>query len=299
MNRILNVCDIWKTSNEDFIKYLRSIKLLLSSYECNCCSKLMSERRNSKSIDGCYWKCSNKQCRKYKNTVSIRAKSVFEQYKLCLRTIWTVFTCWLLDIQSKDILKFCKISKRSIVRINKSLQDKIMQKMSQMSLKLGGENVICQIDESLLSHKSKYNRGRFPRASIWCFGIVDTSYSPAKGYVQIVEDRSRATLFEIINKICLPGTIIHSDEWRAYSTITRDLGFQHLTVNHSVNFVNPETGVHTQHVESYWNRLKKGIKAMKGICKNNLNAYLSEFMWKDIHRERKYEEFLDLFEKLE
>ena len=40
---------------------------------------------------------------------------------------------------------------------------------------------------------------------------------------------------------------------------------QHNTVNHSIEFVNPTTGVHTQNVELYWNRQKTKLKRMKGV----------------------------------
>ena len=42
-----------------------------------------------------------------------------------------------------------------------------------------------------------------------------------------------------------------SVEWRAYRRIT-SIGMIHKTVNHSVNFVNPSTGTHTQSIESTW-----------------------------------------------
>ena len=47
-----------------------------------------------------------------------------------------------------------------------------------------------------------------------------------------------------------------SDEWAAYRTIPRDLGYEHHTVNHSQHFVHPENRqVHIQTMES-WNRLR-------------------------------------------
>ena len=36
----------------------------------------------------------------------------------------------------------------------------------------------------------------------------------------------------------------------------------HATVNDSLEFVNPVTGVHAQHVESYWNRVKTKFKGV-------------------------------------
>lgn len=59
------------------------------------------------------------------------------------------------------------------------------------------------------------------------------------------------------------------------------LPYQHGAVNHSRHFVDPVTGVHTQTVESYWNRVKTKLKRMKGCDGNQLAGYLDEFMWRE------------------
>ena len=58
---------------------------------------------------------------------------------------------------------------------------------------------------------------------------------------------------------------------------------QNGIVNHSVMFVNQTTGVHTQHVESHWVRIKKKLKRMKGCHAHQLPSYLDEFMWRERH----------------
>ena len=81
-----------------------------------------------------------------------------------------------------------------------------------------------------------------------------------------------------------PGTIIHSDEWAAYNHVPRLSNVSsHGIVNHSINFVEPTTGVHTHNVESYWNRVKTKLKRMKGCCGDELPSYLDEFMWREHH----------------
>ena len=62
-----------------------------------------------------------------------------------------------------------------------------------------------------------------------------------------------------------PGTIVHSDEWKAYNKILKLPHMSsHEVVNHSVNFVDPASGVHTQNIKSYWNNVKQKLKRMKG-----------------------------------
>ena len=54
---------------------------------------------------------------------------------------------------------------------------------------------------------------------MWVFGMVDTTHNPALGYMEAVPARDANTLLPIIQAHVAPGTIIHSDEWRAYSQV--------------------------------------------------------------------------------
>ena len=87
------------------------------------------------------------------------------------------------------------------------------------------------------------------------FGMCDTSQTPALGVTAIVLNRSAATLLPILQQHLRSGTTIHSDQWAAYNLVQQLPSVTvHNTVNHSLHFVDPGTGVHTQNVESYWNR---------------------------------------------
>ena len=87
------------------------------------------------------------------------------------------------------------------------------------------------------------------REEVWVFGIVDTQYMPALGYMEIVDSRDAATLLPIIRDHVQSGSIIHSDQWASYSRVSSIPGVAaHHTVNHSIELVDSTTGVHTQNV---------------------------------------------------
>ena len=52
-------------------------------------------------------------------------------------------------------------------------------------------------------------------------------------------------------------------------------------MNHSVNFVDPTTGVQIQNAESNWGAAKENLKKIKGNSNSNfLQEYLREFTWR-------------------
>ena len=129
----------------------------------------------------------------------------------------------------------------------------------------------------------QYHVGRPPQQPAWVFGLCDTNVVPALGYMEMVSARDAATLLPIIQAHVHPETIIWSDSWAAYNSVS--------TVNHSIEFVSP-SGTHTQHIESYWNRAKVKLKRMRGCHRSQLPSYLDEFMWRERYG-KKADEVLD------
>ena len=61
-------------------------------------------------------------------------------------------------------------------------------------------------------------------------------------------------------------------------------GYVHLTVNHSLNFVDPDTGAHTQGIENRWWCVKRGLPRT-GTSKELFESYLQEYMWRQHYGE--------------
>ncbi|KAI1700716.1 hypothetical protein DdX_16525 [Ditylenchus destructor] len=57
-------------------------------------------------------------------------------------------------------------------------------------------------------------------------------------------------------------------------------GYQHYTVNHSENFVDPESGKHTQRIESEWQKFKMRHKKEYGTHRSVLLSYISDYVWR-------------------
>ena len=106
------------------------------------------------------------------------------------------------------------------------------------------------------------------------FATVPIEYS-----AYIVPDHTRETLIHrLITTHILPGTVVYSDQFSPYIPLNQ-LGYIHLSVNHSKNFGNPDSGAHTNTIEGLWALVKKKLKSMSGTLYEHLPSYLDEFVW--------------------
>ena len=128
-----------------------------------------------------------------------------------------------------------------------------------------------------------YERQQRARDDVWVFGVTSLEYSPRRGYFCVVERRDRATLTQILQRVLLPGSEVHSDDWAAHRNLHIHVPNVTLrrTVIHQYNFVDPVTGIHMQETESAWAHLKYHIKKEKGIRHGEIQDFLDEQMWRD------------------
>jgi len=215
-SKIEKLLEVRIMTTSQVITLFRMKGLLRTSMTCLHCEQSMSERFKRDVIDETSWVCFNSQCSKIYTTVSIRAGSFFEKFRMSLADVWTVILMWSEDTSIAGVVKSFGLSKTTVIKIFAMLREKVSQHLQIDPIRLGGPGIVCQIDESLFCHKQKYHRGRIARAQTWVFGIADTSFKPSKGYMEVVSDRSAETLLEIINRVCRPGSIMYSDKWTAY-----------------------------------------------------------------------------------
>lgn len=92
------------------------------------------------------------------------------------------------------------------------------------------------------------------------------------------------------------GSTIYTDCWKGYNNLTLE-GFAHLTINHSLQFVDPDTGVNTNKIESQWRPLRHRL-ARGGVKKEHLAEHMTEFLWRRDCKRRGADPFKELVEDI-
>lgn len=103
--------------------------------------------------------------------------------------------------------------------------------------------------------------------------------------VVVGERRDHGTLLPLMHKCILPRSVIITDQWKAYNTLS-DHGYTHPVTNHSKNFVDPvNLDIYTQNAE----RLQRGVKELvkqPGIRNDFLDQYLVKYLFIQAHDEK-------------
>lgn len=284
---------IMRTSDET-IYWLMEKGLLKQKQICKECNGEQVLKKTKRNKDLLGWRCYDALCNNFLVWTSIRRGSVFEDFTVDLKEVVKSIYFWSTGMKQSDILIHVELGKMSMLKLKKLLCANIKTYYNENPIILGGPDRLIQVDETMINHKVKAHRGRGPKEQCWVLCIVDCSYSPAKGYACIIKDKSRSTVLPIIKRVVRPGSIIHTDEAKIYNCLGKSENYEHKAIVHKYNFVDYVNNVHTQHVESYNNKMKLRIKALKGVKDKAREEFLNEFMWLDNYSEGCFEKTLDL-----
>lgn len=266
-------------TEETAIEWMRAQGYINTEKSCSLCDRLMKVVRKK---GGEYFRCP--KCRTER---SIFYGSIFKFKQVKVNQLLDLLYFWSSNALQVEAAKEARVARKTVNAWYMKCRVvcyEIMRRTKQK--KIGGPGVIVQVDESKFS-KRKYNVGRLVR-SCWVVGGIDDF-----GETFFVEVFARSTeiIDSIFNEYVLPGSIIFTDGWKGYGNLN-SMGYFHYTVNHSKNFVNPVTGVHTQRIENLWCCVKKSIRrrCLTNMC--DFSLYFLEYCFKKKYNDAVFETFL-------
>lgn len=280
------------------------------------CKERMMEikKKNRKGKVSLAWRCTKGNCRA---TKSIRNSNRFFAFldaggrshgkiSLCQILLIIYFFIYSKDTIDQFMIKTGHSNHTIVDWLNfcREVCSKVIQNQPKM---VGTLSRPVQIDEAYFQGRRKYGRGRMRNGDLkrknekkekqkmkeiekvdyelgrvvgpWVFGLY---LSSERFRFYVVHNRTADTLIPLVQENVTDGSLIVSDEWAAYNRLEEE-GYDHETVNHSNNYVNPETGYHTQAIERVWKEGKAWLHRARHAGPY-LQNHLDEVSWRHLRR---------------
>ena len=130
--------------------------------------------------------------------------------------------------------------------------------------------------------KRKDNKGK-RRKGIWILGII-SEQERGRIVLEVIEGRDHESIVPLIEKHVGKGRTIKTDRLKSYER-HKDLGYEHVVVNHSVGLICPWTGVNTNLIEGSWFHFKDSLpKSGLHSHKKCYAGYLYQFAYQRLVR---------------
>ena len=216
------------------------------------------------------------QCAERRHQMSIFTGSIFKACHLKLNEILLIFLCYYIHLSIGKSSLIIGVSRQTISAFYAICNSALSSYACDHFQPIGGSGMIVQIDECLLRRR-KYRKGK-AKKQIWLFGGVESTAEGKLGRLFIcrVRNRKKETLLPIIQQNIVSGSMIWSDEWSAYACLPT-FGYLHESVNHSIQFKDPNTGCCTNGIESVWSQFRSFIPKC-GIKERQINSVIGSFL---------------------
>ncbi|XP_068242782.1 uncharacterized protein [Palaemon carinicauda] len=151
---------------------------------------------------------------------------------------------------------------------------------------IGGPNIIVEIDQTFFL-KIKYERFRKREPNqVWLFGGIERE-SKKRLIIPLHkegQDPSAKTLLPIIRKYIRKGSVVISDDWAAFQTLSRE-GYVHKLVNDP-----NDRSVHKWTIELQLKKLRNW-SSRTGIQTEKFIHYFSGYLFLDTFQDNPYHQF--------
>ena len=259
---------------------------------CEFCESEMRLTKKRSSAFHIHWYCV-----KCKKTLPLLYNTFFSSCKgnhhLYIRLIY----CFVHDYDLKKTSHETGFSLNTVSLLFSKIRIRIYDWYKRdESFKIGGIGLEVEVDETHLSRR-KYNIGRITSA-LWVVGGICSVSDDI--FLVYVDNRSEDNLNKIIKKNVKFGSIIVTDSWKGYNFLDSEnpSAFQHNTVNHKENFVDPDTGCSTQKIERLWLEFKMMKKKKRGFHLDLVEYYLAEFIYRRNTLRHSNDPFLEILDLL-
>ncbi|MBD2843551.1 IS1595 family transposase [Erythrobacter rubeus] len=149
---------------------------------------------------------------------------------------------------------------------------------------LGGPGKTVSVDELYLRHSVNRRQKRHDGAIVLGFACE------GKVLCGIVPDRKRATLHRHIRRHVRPGSSVITDDWLGYKKLEQ-VGYHHISVNHSLGYFFDEFGRSTNEIETFWASMRRSLRLYHQTADHNLWRFLAEIEFRYNHRFSKVSPF--------
>ena len=258
------------------LEYLIEQKVLVDKKTCDYCKGNVTRK-------GALMRCTSRNCRKSK---SIFDGTIFSNLRIDSNKLLRIAHYHLAEVKCSSIATITGMSKVTLRSVLKEIHILLAPSPNIGHMKIGGPGIIVEIDESKFG-KVKYNKGHRVEG-VWIFGGVEHT-TQRRLFLEAVPNRKKETLEEVLLRKVELGTIIYSDGWKGYSNL-KNIGYQHMVVNHSKHFLDPLTGVHTNTVEGTWCALKSKTP-IRNRTEALVEQHLETFIWKRENKSHMWEAF--------
>ena len=275
-------------TDEDAVSFAQEHGLLPRYSFCPSCSAKLETlsimKRASRPVNYRF-RCRKRACRGARCEVSVKKGTWFEGSHISVTKSLLLMNCFAWHLSSRQAVVQTALdtstSTETVTDFYNYCREIYVEQLfqGQEAKQIGGPNMTVEIDEAKFG-KRKFNRGRVVEGQ-WVLGGI--CRETRECFFVPVEDRTENTLLSIILKYVRLGTIIHTDCFASYQNLVAH-GYQHLTVNHTENFVDPDTGACTNLIESTWWAIRRGLPS-NSAGKKYFASHLAEYIWRKKHRD--------------